>query len=157
MEHGSHAAAEAPAAKSLAGLALGDGVHRMVLVEAPTFARGYGEHHLAFQILRADGEPETDYDEVHERLMHVIVIRRDLTEFQHVHPKLTKGIWRTEIEVPTAGSWRVFADFSSSGSQKTLGVDLQVPGDFQPAPFPASSEAWTWAITSFAERPMGPG
>ena len=140
MDHGTPEVGHTPVPHSLPGLALEDAVHRIVVLDAPTDARGDGGQDLAFQILRTDGKPEVVYDEVHERLMHVIVIRRDLTGFQHVHPELTDGTWRTSIETTVGGSWRVFADFSSRGVQKTLGADLQVAGDFQPAPFPDDTD-----------------
>ena len=35
--------------------------------------------------------PVTAYDEQHERDLHLIVVRRDLTGYQHVHPRLDAG------------------------------------------------------------------
>lgn len=73
------------------------------------------------------------FDELHERLMHLIVVRRDLTGFQHLHPQMDdEGTWRTSVSFPTAGAWRVFADHSTGGSPATLGLDVLVGGDFEP-------------------------
>lgn len=86
---------------------------------------------LAFTITGPDGEPVRAYDVVHERPLHLIVVRRDLTGFQHVHPDLdaTTGIWSTEIAL-TPGTWRIFADFRATGAEAiTLGSDLLVPGE----------------------------
>ena len=45
---------------------------------------------LAFRVVDARGEPVRDYDVEHERRMHLIVVRRDLTGFQHLHPELRR-------------------------------------------------------------------
>ena len=39
---------------------------------------------------RTRRHPVTAYDEQHERDLHLIVVRRDLTGFQHVHPSLDR-------------------------------------------------------------------
>ena len=93
-----------------------------------------GRQRLAFTITDADGHPVTAYDEQHERDLHLVVVRRDLTGFQHVHPTLdpATGEWSTEVDL-VAGAWRVLADFAPSGGEPTvLGTDLLVPGDFAP-------------------------
>ena len=41
---------------------------------------------LVFTITE-DGEPVREFELEHERRMHVIVVRRDGTGFQHVHPE----------------------------------------------------------------------
>ena len=38
-----------------------------------------------------DGQPVRDYEVEHEKRMHLIVVRRDLTGFQHLHPRLGRG------------------------------------------------------------------
>jgi hypothetical protein len=92
---------------------------------------------LAFTIMGPDGDPVTTFDELHERLMHLIVVRRDLTGFQHLHPEMSEdGTWRTDLVLPTGGALRAFADFATRGVQSTLGVDVLVEGDFRPEPLP---------------------
>ncbi|MBE1552398.1 hypothetical protein GGC64_006485 [Mycobacterium sp. OAS707] len=43
---------------------------------------------LRFRILDASGAPVMRYIENHEKLLHLIVVRNDLTRYQHVHPRL---------------------------------------------------------------------
>ena len=136
MDHAMHQPSRNSRRPPLAGLALDDENHRMVVLEGPAIATDR-EQRFSFQILRNDGEPEREYDEVHEKRMHLIVIRRDLTGFQHVHPELEHGTWHIDLETPLGGSWRAFADFSSHGVQKTLGVDLHVEGSYEPKPIAA--------------------
>ena len=58
----------------------------------------------------------TDFDELHERRMHLIVVRRDGTGFRHLHPEMdAEGTWTVPVELAEAGVYRVFADFSVGG------------------------------------------
>ena len=89
-----------------------------------------GPQRLAFTVTGPDGHPVTAYDEQHERDLHLIVVRRDLTGFQHVHPELDQstGEWSTSVDL-TPGAWRVLADFRPTGGEPlVLGTDLLVAG-----------------------------
>jgi hypothetical protein len=88
---------------------------------------------FAFRITRPGG-PVTAFDVSHDQRLHLIVVRRDGTGFQHLHPEMdATGTWRVPLTVPTAGVYRAFADFAPTGGpETTLGVDLFAPGDFQP-------------------------
>jgi hypothetical protein len=104
-----------------------------------------GRPSLAFTIESSSGRPVTEFDRVHEKRLHLIVLRRDLTGYQHLHPTLDRdsGTWRTRVEL-TPGTWRVFADFTPTGWEAlTLAEDLFVPGDFAPAPAPEDSRTDT--------------
>ena len=43
---------------------------------------------VAFRILGPQGEPVTSFTSTHEKAMHLILARRDLSGFQHVHPTM---------------------------------------------------------------------
>ncbi|WP_449596601.1 hypothetical protein [Nocardia testacea] len=95
-----------------------------------------------FRILGPDGEPVTDYSAVHDRDLHLIVVRRELTDFWHVHPELgADGVWSVRLDLPEAGSYRVFADIAprALGKTLTLGADLAVAGRYAPRPVPAAT------------------
>lgn len=97
---------------------------------------------LRFQILGPDGQPVTRYTTAHGKNLHLIVVQRDLTDFQHVHPQLDgAGTWAVPLDLSEAGAYRVFADFTPAerDGNLTLGADLSVAGDYQPRPLPASS------------------
>lgn len=87
-----------------------------------------------FQIQDQDGEPMLQYEELHERPLHLIVVSRDLEVFHHVHPTLDDaGTWSVELPVLPAGSYRAITDFwITSGPRLALGVDLSVPGADEP-------------------------
>jgi hypothetical protein len=95
---------------------------------------------VAFRITRPDGHPLTSYDVEHGRRLHLIAVRRDLTGFQHVHPRLSEdGVWSAGLDL-TPGQWRLFADFKATeGDAMTLGADLAVAGEYHPAPTAAVS------------------
>ena len=81
--------------------------------------------------------PVRAFDLEHERRMHLIVVRTDLTGFQHVHPREgADGTWTVPLTLAAAGTYRVFADFSTGGEGRTLDADVQVPGAFAPQPLP---------------------
>ncbi|MEV0702265.1 hypothetical protein AB0I53_30720 [Saccharopolyspora sp. NPDC050389] len=91
-----------------------------------------------FRILGPDGAALTSLVEVHDKKIHLIVVRRDLTWFRHVHPvELGGGVWSVPLEFADAGEYRVFVDFQPEGGPGlTLGADLAVAGDYRPRPVP---------------------
>ena len=123
-DHGAAAAAHEPG-----GLASTSGGYTLV-PDATTLGSGT----FAFRITGRDGAPVTAFDEAHERQLHLIVVRRDGTGFQHLHPERdAAGTWQVPLTVPAGGVYRAFADFTPTGGPATtLGVDLFAPGDFQP-------------------------
>ena len=100
-----------------------------------------GRTRLDFRVLTSSGRPLLDYTREHEKDLHLIVVRRDLTGFQHVHPRLDRetGTWSVDVRL-TPGTWRVIADFTPEGWEGvTLADDVAVAGDFTPADLPADT------------------
>ncbi len=131
-----HSASQETAAK---GLAQADRGLRLVIDDPAEVAT---EGQLAFHIVNEQGATVKDFDVEHARRMHLIVVRRDLSGFQHLHPEQTKdGGWTVPLRLAGAGTHRVFADFSSGGESYTLGSDLQKAGRFvaRELPHPAST------------------
>ncbi|WP_432021818.1 hypothetical protein [Streptomyces parvus] len=77
--------------------------------------------------------------------LHLIVASDDLTTYRHLHPeRAADGTWSTPVELPEAGGYRVFADFTPDGKNAegvTLGADLAVSGDARPDPLPEAERA----------------
>src|SRR6476620_5907530 len=94
---------------------------------------------VQFRITDPSGVPVTDYTEEHEKPLHLIVVRRDLAGFQHVHPTLdATGTWSVPLDLTRGGDYRVFADFTpAGGAGVTLGTDLRVAGTYAPQELPA--------------------
>ena len=77
-----------------------------------------------------------------DKPLHLVVIRRDLTGFQHLHPTMAPdGTWSIDLTLAQPGSYRAIADFTAVvGGQETpvtLGVDLTVAGSYTPVALPA--------------------
>ncbi|WP_326597719.1 hypothetical protein [Streptomyces sp. NBC_01803] len=100
-----------------------------------------------FRVLGPDGDPLTRYERAHGKDLHLIVVRRDLSEYQHLHPALDDdGTWSVPLTVDAAGEYRVFADFVPAGDPDgplTLGVDVPAAGPYEPEPLPAPERAAT--------------
>jgi hypothetical protein len=131
------------AASEAGGLSLSAGGYTLAPVGSTRVA-GRSQP-LRFRILGAGGKPVTSYAVVHDRQMHLILVRRDLSGYQHLHPTMAPdGTWSTALTLPAPGVWRMYADFApvdAAGRQSavTLGTDLVVPGDYQPRALPAAS------------------
>jgi hypothetical protein len=98
---------------------------------------------LAFRITR-DGKAVRDFDVEHTKRMHVIVVRRDLTGFQHLHPTMrADGTWTVALTLPAPGTYRVYADFAVDGEPHTLAADLTADGDVRSRPLPPPSNTAT--------------
>lgn len=91
---------------------------------------------FGFQVQDQEGRPIMEYEELHERPLHLIVVSRDLTQFHHVHPTLDEaGTWTVDLPALPAGSYRAITDFwITEGPRLALGADLTVPGDYVAAP-----------------------
>ncbi|TDC49664.1 hypothetical protein E1258_27050, partial [Micromonospora sp. KC207] len=129
------ATGDAPTNHLPGGLLVSDRGYTLTPLTAPA-----GE--FAFRITGPDGQPVTRYDVAHDKRMHLIVARRDLSGFRHVHPEAgPDGTWRVASPLAGPGVWRAFADFTPTGGPAlTLGVDVTVPGalDARPLPPPAT-------------------
>lgn len=96
---------------------------------------------LRFVIRDSAGRAVTAYEREHEKELHLIVASRDLVTYRHLHPtRAADGIWSIPVELPRAGGYRVFADFTPArkGAQNlTLGADLAASGSYRPQQLPA--------------------
>jgi hypothetical protein len=97
---------------------------------------------FAFRILDEDGHAVTAFQPTHDKLMHLIVARRDLSGFRHVHPEMAAdGTWTVPLTFASAGDFRVFADFQRADEDEghTLGADVAVTGAYRPVPLPPAA------------------
>ncbi|UYM07127.1 hypothetical protein [Solicola gregarius] len=115
---------------------------------------------LRFRILGPEGEPVTSYTKEHGKDLHLIVVRRDMAGYQHVHPTLgSDGTWAVDLDLPTAGEYRVFADFAPAGAEGiTLGADLAVEGTYEPHTLPeptGSTQVGDYTVTLDGKLAVG--
>ncbi|MHA4816546.1 hypothetical protein ACXZ65_19550 [Streptomyces aculeolatus] len=144
--HGRHDAHAQHAHHAPAGPAGLTGSEDGYTLELVTTALPAGtETELRFRLLGADGSPVADLAPIHDKLVHLIVVRRDLTRFVHVHPAVADdGTWSVRVRLPEDGDYRAYADFAPAalGRTLTLGADLTAgdgagPARELPAPAPA--------------------
>ncbi|MBO0747879.1 MAG: heavy-metal-associated domain-containing protein, partial [Acidimicrobiaceae bacterium] len=114
------------------GLAVSESGYSLAIPETGYSA---GRNTVSFQIIGPDGKPVTSYETTHEKDLHLIAVRRDFADFQHVHPVLNKATatWSVDLGL-RPGAWRVFTDFvpgagPAAGTDLVLGSDLIVPGN----------------------------
>lgn len=139
-EAGGHGGGDGGGAHPVRGLGVAENGFRLEVAD-PEFDRGADEQ-LNFKIVDEGGRPLTAFDHTHTKRMHAIVVRRDLTGFQHLHPTMAAdGTWSVPLRLADAGTYRVFADFSSDGEAVTLADDLRVDGaaDLHALPAPADT------------------
>lgn len=129
---------QALAAAPTAGLSVSEGGYTLRM--DPTFLDPGKAAELRVRIEDRDGASVEEYDRLHEREMHLIVVRRDGTYFQHLHPEMDEaGTWTAALVLPAAGVYRAFADFSVEGTPHTLATDLFASGIFEARPFPVGN------------------
>jgi hypothetical protein len=154
--HGGHADAGTSPAGTAAeaypgGLLVSDRGYTLELLSPALQAGVPGQ--VALRILDADGAPVTAFDALHERQLHLIVVDRQLTSFQHVHPTMAAdGTWTVDLALAAPGAYRLFTDVAPSalGEALTLGADLVVPGELAATPDHAprtSSEVDGYTVT----------
>ncbi|WP_217213495.1 hypothetical protein [Streptomyces sp. AC550_RSS872] len=95
---------------------------------------------LSFVIRDDDGRAVTAYRREHDKELHLIVASRDLGTYRHLHPtRAADGTWSIPVDLPRAGGYRVFADFTPAkkGAENlTLGADLAASGPYEPQRLP---------------------
>jgi hypothetical protein len=124
------------APQAVRGLAVAADGLRLV-VDQSELRRGRSSD-LRFRIVDTRGETLRDFDVTHEKRMHLILARRDLSGFQHLHPtQAADGSWSAPVRLDDAGAYRMFADFSHEDRPRTLAADLRVDGDADLRPLPA--------------------
>lgn len=145
QQHGGHPGGEEGGAKAAAadhapgGLQISEGGYTLDL-ETPVVRAG-DRSEIRFAVKDDSGRKVTAYQREHGKELHFILASTDLTQYRHLHPvRAADGTWSTPVDLPEAGGYRVFADFTpaASGAENlTLGADLAVSGDYRPAALPA--------------------
>jgi hypothetical protein len=93
---------------------------------------------FTFRVLEPGGAAVTEFEDRHDRPMHLIVVSNDLADYAHLHPQLADdGTWSVEVPGLAAGRHRVIVDtVPDRGPELVLTVDLVVPGAAPARPLP---------------------
>jgi hypothetical protein len=82
------------------------------------------------KIVNEDDTPVKDFAVVHDKLMHLIVVSKDLSWFNHVHPEYKgNGVFTLRTSLPRAGQYKLFADYTpKDGEHEVAQHELRVTG-----------------------------
>ncbi len=127
---------------------------------------------FTFSIIDDEGNTLKDFDTVHEKTMHFIAVRKDLANFQHVHPEFnstTGEFTLSNLTLPSDGEYRLFADFTPTGSMMgpngmklpvTISQDVRLGNmaSYKPGPIgsPTSTETvdgYQFTLTTTPQAP----
>jgi hypothetical protein len=108
----------------------------LMIQSAPQSPKPGAPTELTLMIHNADGSMVHEFDVIHDKLAHLIMVRDGLDEFAHVHPEVDRqGNLRTTHTFAKAGKYRLFVDYKSKGqAAATAMAELDVAGDAASAP-----------------------
>ncbi len=92
---------------------------------------------LVIAIKDPQGKPVTKLETVHEKILHLLVVSKDLSWFAHEHPELRPdGTLRVAFAFPAPGEYMLYHDFTPPGvGQQVVRAMVSVPGT-APSPVP---------------------
>ncbi len=98
-----------------------------------------GEVTLKFKLYGLDGHEFGDKDlkVAHEKKMHFLMVRDDMTGFQHLHPEYTDGKWQVKTNVSEKGNYQLYVDIVPTEEDAiVLRVPVSIGGDTANAKVP---------------------
>ena len=105
--------------------------HRTYSLKSDSQGKTYAvntPNEYSFSIVDEQGDTLKSFATTHTKLMHLIVARKDLAYFQHVHPEFdaSTGVFTLkDLTLPADGEYRIFADFAAAGGQMdSMGMPL---------------------------------
>lgn len=90
---------------------------------------------IRIKIQKNNGEPVEDFEVNHEKLLHLIIVSKDLSYFNHIHPEYKGGgVFEIGNDFPAGGEYRFIADFKPAGGDSMTKMEwIQVEGEPAPA------------------------
>ncbi len=78
-----------------------------------------------------NGAPVGNFEVNHEKLIHLIIVSKDLSYFHHIHPEYKgDGVFEIKSEFPAGGKYRMVADFKpTNGDSMSKMAWVTVEGD----------------------------
>ena len=71
---------------------------------------------ISLQVNDQKGKPLQQFDINHEKKMHLIIVSKDLSYFDHIHPEYKgNGSFEVTASFPTGGDYKLIADFIPAG------------------------------------------
>lgn len=85
---------------------------------------------MVFTLKDAKGAPVKDLETVHEKVLHLLVVSKDLSWFAHEHPtRRADGAFTIPMTFPAGGEYTLYFDFTPKGSpQQVVPVKVTATG-----------------------------
>ena len=108
----------------------------LTLVAEPEVPQAGEQVVVTLNLTDAYGAPVSEFEIVHEKKLHLIIVRQGLDKFTHVHPEPgPQGAMTTAMTFPEGGIYYFYADFTPrDAGPVTLRAELNVDGPSSPAP-----------------------
>lgn len=101
-----------------------------------------GNVELSFVLYGEDGHNfgPNDLKTMHEKKLHLLFVRDDMTGFQHLHPEYVNGSWTVKTSVPEQGKYQMYVDIAPIEEEPSvLRVPLTIGGDTKNAQAPTQN------------------
>lgn len=85
---------------------------------------------ITISVQKNDGAPIEEFEIIHEKKLHLIVVSKDLSFFNHIHPEYQgKGVFTIDTQFPAGGDYKLIADYiPKGGTGVTAGTWAKVAG-----------------------------
>lgn len=112
-----------------------EAVAKLVVTTVPAQPRVEEATKLVLQLQKEDGTPVTRFQLLHEKQLHLIVIREGLDLFAHLHPEPdASGKIAVEHRFSKPGIYHLFVDHQPAGGSPSTAVSaVQIMGPSDPA------------------------
>lgn len=118
-----------------------------------------GRVEFRFKLYGLDGHDfgPNDLKVIHEKKMHLLMVRDDMTGYQHLHPERADGKWVVTADVAEAGDYQLYVDIEPVEEKPVvLRVPVSIGGKSSVKAFPVpnddlSAEAEGYRVTLAAD------
>lgn len=108
---------------------------------------------------KQSGQPVKDFQVEMTKLMHLIVVKSDLSWFNHIHPTYKgNGVFTISAMVPRSGSYKLYADYTpKNGTQEVPQYAFKVGAASSSAPSSVADkpDAKGWITRAVVSHPEG--
>lgn len=86
---------------------------------------------IRLEIKKKDGGKIDEFEVNHEKLLHLMVVSKDLSYFNHIHPDYKgNGVFEIANDFPAGGEYRLIADFKPAGGDSMTKMEwVRIEGE----------------------------
>lgn len=78
-------------------------------------------NNLTITVTDSNKKPVSEFDVTHGKQMHLVIVSKDLSKYQHVYPVYKgKGVFTASVFFPQDGDFQLIANFVSKGQSETV-------------------------------------